>query len=448
MIPRILNGIEHYLKNIKNSLAKIDISLKNPNNVKQAFDLYEKSKLIKDLEYMLPKLRPLRKELSKKFFGNIQTSIDQFQKAFKLNDERFYLLEKTKETYHQLKKDAEFQKKLLNYDKTSKNYNSFQEKLNTIEESIIKYQNLITETEKDICYYSKENRFDFSNKLDFQLATRALEYIEACENIGFNSHLTKIISRPYELLRKYIEEFGNNKDREIGEIYSNSTLIKSPDGSVMDSFKLAYKISEFINLKKFNKIFEIIEGNDKVNNWIQISVDWFKKLSENLKKANKDENFDDLSNHLETTKVLIPLDHFFNQNGLSFEKLHADYKEIYRRQTHNNYTRVIEYISNKEFTRADEELTQIDNNSLNSKSRNQIKSILNDSVGNLLKETILAVEDLNNSIEKGISDVKINCIRDNIKKAKSVSRGISLSEYLDTNLTNFEDIIIEIFRIL
>ena len=329
MIPRILNGIEHYLKNIKNSLAKIDISLKNPNNVKQAFDLYEKSKPIKDLECMFPKLRPLRKELSKKFFGNIQTSIDQFQKAFKLNDERFYLLEKTKETYHQLKKDAEFQKKLLNYDKTSKNYNSFQEKLNTIEESIIKYQNLINEKETEICNCSKENKFDFSNKLDFQLATRALEYIEACENIGFNSHLTKIISRPYELLRKYIEEFGNNKDREIGEIYSNFTLIKSPDGSVMDSFKLAYKISEFINLKKFNKIFEIIEGNDKVNNWIQVSVDCFKKLKENLEKANEDENFDDLSKHLETAKVLIPLDHFSNQNGLSFEKLHAEYKEIY-----------------------------------------------------------------------------------------------------------------------
>ena len=273
MIPRILNGIEHYLKNIKNSLAKIDISLKNPNNVKQAFDLYEKSKLIKDLEYMFPKLRPLRKELSKKFFGNIQTSIDQFQKAFKLNDERFYLLEKTKETYHQLKKDAEFQKKLLNYDKTSKNYNSFQEKLNTIEESIIKYQNLINEKETEICNCSKENKFDFSNKLDFQLATRALEYIEACENIGSNRHLKKIISRPYELLRKYLEEFGNNKDKEIGEIYSNFTLIKSPDGSVMDSFKLAYKISEFKNLKIFNKIFEIIEGNDKVNNWIQVFVD-------------------------------------------------------------------------------------------------------------------------------------------------------------------------------
>ena len=59
----------------------------------------------------------------------------------------------------------------------------------------------------------------------------------------------------------------------------------------------------------------------------------------------------------------------------------------------------------------------------------------------MLNETSLAVEDLKNSIEKGISDVKINCIRDNIKKAKSVLRGISLSEYLDTNLTNFEDII-------
>ena len=139
-----------------------------------------------------------------------------------------------------------------------------------------------------------------------------------------------------------------------------------------------------------------------------------------MEKANEDENFNDLSNLLKTTKVLIPLDHFFNQNGLSFEKLHTEYKEIYSRQTQDNYKKVIEYISNKEFTSADEEFKQIDNNSLNSKSRNQIKSILNDSVGKLLKETNLAVGDLNNSIEKGISDDKINCIRVNIEKAKSV----------------------------
>ena len=59
----------------------------------------------------------------------------------------------------------------------------------------------------------------------------------------------------------------------------------------------------------------------------------------------------------------------------------------------------------------------------------------------MLEETILSIRDLNNSIEKGISDDKIKCIKGNIKKAKGALRGASLSKYLNTNLTNFEDTI-------
>ena len=63
----------------------------------------------------------------------------------------------------------------------------------------------------------------------------------------------------------------------------------------------------------------------------------------------------------------------------------------------------------------------------------------------MLLETILAVRDLNNSIEKGISDDMINCIRVNIEKAKLVLRETLLSKHLDTkievNLKNFENMI-------
>ena len=37
----------------------------------------------------------------------------------------------------------------------------------------------------------------------------------------------------------------------------------------INSNELGLKISELINLKHFNKIFEIIEENDKVNKWIR-----------------------------------------------------------------------------------------------------------------------------------------------------------------------------------
>ena len=95
-MPRILNGIIYYLKSIKQSLTKIDISLKNADNVTQVFNIYEKTKPIKELEYMFSDLRIFRKELSKKFFENIQTYIAQFQKTFKLLHNKVYQLEKTK----------------------------------------------------------------------------------------------------------------------------------------------------------------------------------------------------------------------------------------------------------------------------------------------------------------------------------------------------------------
>ena len=124
LMPRISESLEHHLRNTKQSLSKIDISLKYPENITKAFNIYEKIKPIKDLEKIFPKLRNGRKDISKKLYANVQSSIDQIQKAFKLQDEKIYQLNQEKDNLTQRLKDAEFQKELLISEKSLTNEKS------------------------------------------------------------------------------------------------------------------------------------------------------------------------------------------------------------------------------------------------------------------------------------------------------------------------------------
>jgi hypothetical protein len=66
--------------------------------------LAQNIKPIKNLENLFPKLRNGRKEISKKLYGSIQNSIDEFQKYFNLQNERFYQLNLDVNNASQLKK--------------------------------------------------------------------------------------------------------------------------------------------------------------------------------------------------------------------------------------------------------------------------------------------------------------------------------------------------------
>ena len=66
-----------------------------------------------------------------------------------------------------------------------------------------------------------------------------------------------------------MKEYGDNLDNEIKENFLKVKEYNPQEHHPINSNELGLKISELINLKHFNKIFEIIEGNDKVNKWVR-----------------------------------------------------------------------------------------------------------------------------------------------------------------------------------
>ena len=447
-MPRISESLEHHLRNTKQSLSKIDISLKYPENITKAFNIYEKIKPIKDLEKIFPKLRNGRKDISKKLYANVQSSIDQIQKAFKLQDEKIYQLNQEKDNLTQRLKDAEFQKELLISEKSLKS-DDFKENLKKIEQNIDDYENSLKQIQGQIFGLSQEkHKYDFSFKLDFQFATKALEYIELCEKIGGN-HLKKMISDPYELLIQYIKEYGANLDKGIHENFSKASQYDSPNGPLSYSFELELKTTELQNLKRVSKISEIIDANDKVNNWTRVFGTFYRELNVILETANHNQNFEELLKNLTVSQALICLDSFLKENGQSFEQLYIFNKGFLLNATRDIHKKLLDCLSNQEFALANQELMLISDKALNPRDLSQIKFDLQVSLNKLMKETILTVRVLDDSIEGGFPSDKLNLVNANIERAEIALNQAQLMNYLDARtkaeLENFKTVINGLF---
>ena len=447
-MPRISESLEHHLRNTKQSLSKIDISLKYPENITKAFNIYEKIKPIKDLEKIFPKLRNGRKDISKKLYANVQSSIDQIQKAFKLQDEKIYQLNQEKDNLTQRLKDAEFQKELLISEKSLKS-DDFKENLKKIEQNIDDYENSLKQIQGQIYGLSQEkHKYDFSFKLDFQFATKALEYIELCEKIGGN-HLKKMISDPYELLIQYIKEYGANLDKGIHENFSKASQYDSPNGPLSYSFELELKTTELQNLKRVSKISEIIDANDKVNYWTRVFGTFYRELNVILETANHNQNFEELLKNLTVSQALICLDSFLKENGQSFEQLYITNKGFLLNATRNIHKKLLDCLSNQEFALANQELMLISDKALNPRDLSQIKFDLQVSLNKLMKETILTVRVLDDSIEGGFPSDKLNLVNANIERAEIALNQAQLMNYLDARtkaeLENFKTVINGLF---
>ena len=302
----------------------------------------------------------------------------------------------------QLKKDAEFEKELLINKESSKN-DGFLKEVQKLEENIKDYQNSIQTMHDQLFKLSQERaEYDFSIKLNNEraiFATKALEYFEFCRNLG-DKHLTWHNNDAHDLLIGYIKEYGLNLDKELKEKFFKAIKYNSLNEPGSYFSDLEAKVSDLLSLKNFSKIFEIIEGNDKINNWNRAFLNFYRDLKLNLEASYCNKKFEDLSKYLDLSKTLIFVDSFLQENSLKFENLYTTYKRLLFEETRNVFQRVLECLANQNFTNANEELIQIYEKFLKPKAFNEIKFDLETVLKNLMKDTVSKVRALEDSIQK------------------------------------------------
>ena len=199
----------------------------------------------------------------------------------------------------------------------------------------------------------------------------------------------------------------------------------------------------------FPKIFEIIDGHSKLNNWHRKFSNFYRNLYDLLQVADINKNFDDLSKYLTICKSLTSLDNFLKENGKSFERLYIQYKSSLLLGNRETIKNILESISKLDFARTNELLAQINENPINPKDIAQIKFDLKTELNKLMRDTTFKVKAFDETIEGIYSTENISFINNSILLLDLALSKIELNEYLDSitkaELQKFRDTINEIF---
>ena len=449
IMPKITEGLELHINNISQELSRNDINLKFPKRVITGHSILKKLDPLQDLEKIYPSLRILIREMNKRFYTKIQNCIDQFLIHFNLQNENIYKLIHQKYDLLNIKEDAEFEKKLLSTRFLLELNESFEYRKKKLEDEIIDYEESIQKIQTEINQLSQQNpKYDFSIKLDCQSATTALEFIENCENTS--DHNLKILATgPLNLLTKYIREYGVNLDLEIHKNFSVVSQTDLQGDSLKFCCELDLKTSELLNFSEFSKIFEIIDGKNKVNNWHKIFINFYWDLEDKLQVAESMKNFEDSLKCVTICKALTCLDNFVKENGINFQKLYLTYKGSMLSGTRDSIRIILENISKLDFAQTNQLLTQMNERPINPSDLAQIKFDLKTVLNKLMRDIIFSIRELDDTIEQGCSTEKIRYINENILIIREAMTKIELNEYLDNktkeNLASFENQITEIY---
>ena len=358
-----------------------------------------------------------------------------------MQNEKIYQLVHQKNELFNRKQDAEFEKNLL----SRKPFLEPNESIKQSEEKIKEYEESIQKIESEINELSQQSpTYDFSIKLDCQFATQALDFIENCENTN-DDHVRRLISSSLNLLTKFIREYGANLDKEIAKNFNDATKYDSQGQTLTYSSQLDSKTSELLNIRNFSKVFQIIDGENKIQNWLKVFCTLYRDIQDKLQVADNHKNFEDSLKYVMVAKTLTSLDNFVKENGKNFESLFIEYKSHLLAGNREVINNILESISNLDFAQANELLSQITERPINQTDLKKIKLNLQTTLNKLMKEVKLRVRALDEIIESGYCAEKINYINESVCILDVALSKIELIDYLEpktkTELTNFRNTI-------
>jgi hypothetical protein len=246
-------------------------------------------------------------------------------------------------------------------------------------------EEIIQEKKKILTEYEKHNQiYYFNDKLDALAANNALIYINNCEKVE-RDHVKEIAANTNELLRKYIEEYGHVLDKKIERNFSDITNTDTDDPNQY-SEDLEMSVQELSSLEKYPFVFESLDGAEKIKHWHRQVFKYHCFLEHEMevfKISGRNQQFRKLLVIAQALSCLDPV--MLADNG--FRALYRRYQIEIAGGSKEAYTRAIDYISKRDYANADLALSDILENSLNSKFLTQIKYDLQYSLNKMIKNT-------------------------------------------------------------
>ena len=107
LMQRITEELSQYSVQLDDSLMKIDLSLKYPENVPVAGAIVAKIESMRDLEHSVPELEKYRKKIVEQFERCTQTVFDRVKKTFDLEDKDIYQIKQKLRDLEEIKRQYE-----------------------------------------------------------------------------------------------------------------------------------------------------------------------------------------------------------------------------------------------------------------------------------------------------------------------------------------------------
>ncbi|CAF1144227.1 unnamed protein product [Adineta ricciae] len=87
---RITDELTEYFHDLEDRLMKLDLTMKHPENIPFAQEIFDKLDSLSIFDRILPELKHKKDSMIKSFLESVQANFDQMQKIFQLQDKRIY----------------------------------------------------------------------------------------------------------------------------------------------------------------------------------------------------------------------------------------------------------------------------------------------------------------------------------------------------------------------
>ncbi|CAF3603385.1 unnamed protein product, partial [Rotaria sp. Silwood2] len=106
-ITRITDELTQYFHQLEERLMKLDLSMKHPENISIAQEIFDKLDSLSVLERSVPELKSSKDEMIQRFLKSIQSNFDRMQTKFQLQDINVYQRKQELIQLEQMKRDYE-----------------------------------------------------------------------------------------------------------------------------------------------------------------------------------------------------------------------------------------------------------------------------------------------------------------------------------------------------
>ena len=275
-----------------------------------------------------------------------------------------------------------------------------------------------------------------SDKLRLSEANDALVYVRHCEKIR-DDRVKEITTDIYEIVQNYLDKYVISLVEQ--KIMENFRRIISMDEHVdRDLFQYAQDLEiglrELFSLRKFDNVFQYIDGNEKLEHCKQEFLKYFNVLNTTVEEYITVGRSQQLNDCLLIAQTLSCVDRFcgteFESDG--YGALYRKYRKELIRGCNEAYKTVLDCIGRGDYENVALELCHIDTQLLNNKALAQIKHDLQRFLNKLMNDTEYSANYLDGKIDnEGNNRNQIKEIMDNIETVQIVLNKENIIELLD-----------------